>query len=105
MWLFLAVLGLHCCMGFSLVAASGDPSLVAVRRLLVAVASLVERGLSGRAGVSSGGPRLESTGAYCSSTCGTVPDQESVPCLLNWQVGSLPLSHQGSPSSFCVCVT
>ena len=37
----LAVLGLHCCVGFSLVAASGGYSLVVVRRLLVAVASLV----------------------------------------------------------------
>ena len=42
----LAVLGLHCCMGFSLVAASGGFALVVVRRLLVAVASLVaEHGL------------------------------------------------------------
>ena len=57
MWLFLAVLGLHCCTGSSLVAASGDPSLVAVLGLLVAVVSLVEHGLSGRAGVSSGGPQ------------------------------------------------
>ena len=39
--LFLAVLGLHCCMGFSLVAASSSYSLVAVHGLLIAVASLV----------------------------------------------------------------
>ena len=25
------------------------------------------------------------------------PDQGSNPCLLHWQVDSLPLSHQGSP--------
>ena len=44
--LFLAVLGLHCCVGFSLVAASGGYSLNAVRGLLIAEASLVmERGL------------------------------------------------------------
>ena len=41
MYLFLIVLGLHCCQGFSLVADSGGDSLVAVRRLLIAVASLV----------------------------------------------------------------
>ena len=35
------MLGLHCSPGFSLVALSGDCSLVAVRGLLVAVASLV----------------------------------------------------------------
>ena len=45
---FLAVLGLHCCMGSSLVATSGGFSLVVVYRLLIAVASLVvERGLWG----------------------------------------------------------
>ena len=45
-YLFLAVLGLFCCVGFSLVAASGGYSLVAVLRLLIAVASLVaEHGL------------------------------------------------------------
>ena len=32
--------GLHCCVGFSLVAASRGYSLVAVRRLLIVVASL-----------------------------------------------------------------
>ena len=44
--LFLAVLGIRCFMGFSLVAASGDYSLAAVGGLLTAVASLlVEHGL------------------------------------------------------------
>ena len=40
-YLFLAVLGLRCCGGFSLVAASASYSLVAVCRLLIVVASLV----------------------------------------------------------------
>ena len=39
-YLFMAVMGLHCCAGFSLV--SGSYSLVAVSRLLIAGASLVE---------------------------------------------------------------
>ena len=43
---FLAALGLRCCMGFSIVAASRGYSLVAMCRLLIAVASLVaEHGL------------------------------------------------------------
>ena len=47
-YLFLAVLGLHCCIGFCLVAATGGSSLAAVHGLLVAVASLVaEHGLWG----------------------------------------------------------
>ena len=42
----LAVLGLRCCTGLSLVALSGGYSQVAVRGLLIAVASLVaEHGL------------------------------------------------------------
>jgi len=44
----MAVLGLHCCPGFSLVEASGGSSLVAVRGSLIAVASLAdEQGLWG----------------------------------------------------------
>ena len=35
------MLALRCCMGFALVAASRGYSLVAVHRLLIAVASLV----------------------------------------------------------------
>ena len=44
-YLVLAILGLCCCVGFSPVAASGGYSLVAVHRLLIAVASLVEHRL------------------------------------------------------------
>ena len=40
-YLSLPVLGLHCCAGFSLVAASGGYSVVAVHRLLIAEVSLV----------------------------------------------------------------
>ena len=40
-YLFLAVLGLHCWAGFSLVAASGSFSLVVIFRLLIVVVSLV----------------------------------------------------------------
>ena len=40
-YLFLAVLGLCRCIGFSLVVASGGYSLVVMCRLLIAVASFV----------------------------------------------------------------
>ena len=44
----MAVLGLHCCTGFSLVVVSRGYTVVAVSRLLIAVASLVaEHELSG----------------------------------------------------------
>ena len=41
MYLFMAVLGLHCCVDFSLVVASRGYSLVVVHELLIAVASFV----------------------------------------------------------------
>ena len=41
MYLFLAVLGLRCCTGFSLVVGSEGYSLAVVLRILVVVASLV----------------------------------------------------------------
>ena len=49
----LAVLGLHCCAGFFLVAVSGGYSPVAVHRLLIAVAFLVAGHSSRRTGFSS----------------------------------------------------
>jgi len=34
----------------------------------------------------------------CGCMCGgAFPEQESNPCLLQWQADCLPLSHQGSP--------
>ena len=46
--LLMAMLGLHCCLGFSIVAASRGYSLVAAHGLLIATASLVaEHGLQG----------------------------------------------------------
>ena len=48
MYLFMAVLGLCCCVGFSLGTEKGGYSPVAVQGLLIAVASLVaEHGLWG----------------------------------------------------------
>ena len=41
LFLFLVVLGLCCCVGFSLVAANGGYSLVMVCGLLIVVTSLV----------------------------------------------------------------
>ena len=104
--LFMAVLGLHCCVGFSLVAARRNYSLVSVSRLLTAVASLVVEHCfsTTRAAV----PRLSlhsscGTWAYllcCSPPRGIFLGQGSNLCLLHWQVASYPLNHQGSPRSF-----
>ena len=64
-YLFLAMLGLHCCVGFSLVVASGGYSLVAGHGLRIAVASLVVA------------HRLS-----CSMAC-EIPDKGLNPCLLH----------------------
>ena len=52
-------------------------------------------------------PRVYSTDSVvvthrlsCSGVCGILPDWGSNPCLLHWQMDSLPLSHQRSP---CLC--
>ena len=65
--LFLAVLDLSCCAGFSLVAVSRGYSLVAVRGLLIVVASLVPRmGLGHLAFNSCGSRALEHRLNSCS---------------------------------------
>ena len=88
--IILAMLGLCCCVGFSLVMVHG---------LLIVQASLVtDHRLSGH------GPQLQHTGSLvaacelrCSVTHGIFPDEGSNPCLLHWQADSSPLSSQESP--------
>ena len=90
-YLFLAVLGLCCRAGFSLAAASGGHSLAAVRWLLPVVLLLWSLG-SRLVGSVAAAP-----GHSCSEASEIFPDQGLNLCLLHWQVGSLPLSHQESP--------
>ena len=102
-YLFLAVLGLRCCaQAFS---SCGEQGLlfVAVRGLLIMVASLVvEHGLQAHglqqlwhAGSVVVACRLQSTGSVvvahrlsCSAACGIFPDQGWNPCPLHWQADS-----------------
>ena len=96
----LAVLGLCCCLSFSLDVVPG---------LLVSVASLAaEHGLQHTGSVVAA-PKLQSAGSVvvahglsCSTACGIFPDEGSNPWLLHWQADSSPLGHQGNPLiSFC----
>ena len=94
----LAMLGLCCCVGSSLVVVSGDhSSLWSVGFSLPAVASLVGEhtlwGTHASVLVASGFVH----GLSSSAACGILPNQGSNPCLLHWQGDSLPLSHQGRP--------
>ena len=59
--------------------------------------------------LNSVAPRLPSIGLIvvahglsCSMACGIFADQGSNPCLLHWQVNSLPLSHHGSPAQHSI---
>ena len=96
MYLFLAVLGLHCFMGFSLVLANetslssgthashAGVSPVAEHRLQgVQAFVVVARGLS-RCSSQALEHRLSNCGAqaYFPTTCGILPGQGSNPCLL-----------------------
>ena len=93
----MTVLGLRCCAGFSLVAVRGAtlPLQSTVSRALQFQQSWL-RTLELR--VNSCGPR----GLHWSEACGTLSDQGSNSCLLYWQAGSLPLSHQESPCIGCI---
>ena len=88
------MLGFHCCVGYP---------LVAMRRLLIAVVSLIVDMGTGRTGFSSCrhvgsvfvAPMLWSIGSVvvvhrlsCSEACEIFPDQGSNPCLLHWQMDS-----------------
>ena len=111
-YLFLVVLRLHCCTGFSLVAESGSYSPVVIHRLLMTVTPLVEEHrpqgtqasvVAAHALSSCGSWALEHRLSSCGAeallfqACGIFPDQGSNPHLLHWHVFSLSLSHQGSP--------
>ena len=87
------MLGLHCCRCFSLIAGSGSYSLVALHRLLIAVASLtVKHGLQDLQtsvvvtyGLSSSVPRLWRTGSIvvahrlsCSRAHGIFPIRNQI---------------------------
>ena len=104
-YLSLAVLGVRCCVGFSLVAASWGYFYVAVCGLLIVVASPVaEYSLQGIQDSIVVLPGLQSTSSAvavhrlsCSVACGLFLDQGSNPCLLHWQADSLSLIHEGRP--------
>ena len=101
--LFMAALGLRCCVWAFSSCGEWGLLFVAVRRHLITVASLVvEHGLQARrlqqlwrTGSVVVAHRLQSTGSVvvahglsCSVACGIFPDQGSSPHPLHWQVDS-----------------
>ena len=101
----LAVLGLHWCTGFFLVATSRGYSPVVAWGFLIVVASHCRgQALRGVGFSSCSFQALEHRwydnivmvhGLNCSMARGIFPDQELNSCLLHWQADSLPVSHQG----------
>ena len=95
-YLFMTVLGLHCCTwAFSSWSEQG--------LLFIAVASLGAQTLGTQALVVAA-PKPWSTGSIvsmhrlsCSVARGIFLDQGSNPCPLPWQADCSPLSHHGSP--------
>ena len=87
MLLFLAVLGLRCCVGFSVVVASRGYSRCGAQ----ALAALPS-------GCTSYAPRLSSCSTRASLLCSTwdLPGSRVEPVFPALQADSLPLSHQGS---------
>ena len=81
-YLFVAVLGLHCCVGFSLVAASGGYFLVVARGLLTGVASPIENhrfwgmraSVVAAPGPQSTGPTAVARRPSCTMACRIFPD-------------------------------
>ena len=86
-YLFLAVLGLHCCMWAFSSCSKRGLLFIAVSGLLIAVDSLVEEHgvLGARASVAV------AQELSCSEARGIFPDQRLNPCPLHWQVDSYPL--------------
>ena len=90
-YLFLAMLGLCCCRGFSLVVVSGPYSLAVMCGLLMAVASVVAgHGLQGTWASAVVASRLQDTGTIVvaqglsgSVARGIFPNQGWNPCLLH----------------------
>ena len=115
----LAVLGLRCCVVFSLVALQVY-SPVVVHGLLITVAGLAaEHRLQSAWASAAAVRRLSSCGSHaleqqtqqswcmglvCSVACRIFLDQRLNPCLLHWQADSLPLSHKRSPKPVLVSV-
>ena len=101
---FLAVLGICCCKGFPLVVVSRGYSSCGAQISYYRSFFCCRAQALGMWASIAVVPRLQSTGSIVVAhrlssytACGILPDQGSNPCLLLWQVDSLPLSQQGSP--------
>ena len=104
LYLFMAVLGLHLCPGFfSVYREQGYPPgaadwLLLSQSMVSRVHELQQLKHVGSVGWLPGSITVVLGLSYCLAH-GIFPDQGSNPCLPHRQADSLPLSHQGSPST------
>ena len=92
-----AVLGLHRCLGFSLVAESRGYSSRRAQASHCAGFSCGGARALGPSGSVAVAPGHSSRGAGAQLLRDMFPDQEPNLCPLHWQADSLPPCHQGSP--------
>ena len=91
--MYLSVLGLHRCPGFSLVVGNGGCSPAVVCGLLAAVASLVaEHGLEG-----TWASVVVANGLSCPAAYGIIPVQGSNLCPQHWKADSFTTRPPGKP--------
>ena len=98
-YLFLAVLGLRCCSGFSLVAASGVHSSLrstgfSLRWLLLLQSLGCRRVPASAAAAQHLGSVVAARWLRCSAACAVFLDQESNLCPLHWHADFYPQDHQ-----------
>ena len=102
-YLFLAVLGLHCCLGLSLVVVNGGYSSLQHPGFSLCGSSCCRaRALDSRASVVAAHGLSRGVGLGCSMACGIFPDQGLNLCPLHWQADSYPPYQQGSPGHFSI---
>ena len=112
-YLFLAMLHLHCHKGFfsscsesGLLSSFGALASHCRAQTLDMQASVAAaRGLSSYGSQGSTGSIVVAHEFGRSMACGIFLHQGLDSCLLHWQVGSLPLSHQGRPAFLSLSVT
>ena len=111
----MTALGLHCCSrALPSPSKRGPPSAAVCRPLTTVAYPAAEHGPQARGlpqlrhvGSVAAAHRLHSAGSAgvahgpsCSAACGILPDQGPNPHPLQWQVGSQPPRHPGSPLFF-----
>ena len=96
----MAVLGLDCCAGSSLVVVSGGYSPATVCRPLVAVEQRLQGARLQESLLPGSRAHAVVHGLSCSMACGIFLDQGLHPCFLHWQADLFTTEPPGKPENF-----